>query len=72
MNICLKLGRLPINTDDTPMFSRHDVIFALAREYGLSAYDATYLDLALRTGAALLIFDRKLMQARDSAGVPLS
>lgn len=68
----LKLGRLPITTDATPMFSRHDAIFALARQYALSAYDATYLDLALRTGAAFATFDRRLKQACDSAGVPSS
>lgn len=67
-----KLGRLPIETDHTPMSLRNDSILALAHEYALSAYDATYLDLALRTGAAFVTFDRKLMQARDSAGVPSS
>jgi predicted nucleic acid-binding protein len=61
---------LPIETDATPVSERKAQIFALAREYGLSAYDATYLDLALRTGAALVSFDRRLTQAQSKAGVP--
>jgi predicted nucleic acid-binding protein len=63
-----KLAGLPIETDGTPVSLRSEHVFALAREYGLSAYDATYLDLALRTGAALVTFDRRLAQARDAAG----
>src|SRR5215469_12391853 len=43
-----KLSELPILTDDTPIENRRDSVIALAREYGLSAYDATYMDLALR------------------------
>lgn len=41
---------------------------ALARHHELSAYDATYLDLALRSGAALATFDRKLADAMREAG----
>jgi predicted nucleic acid-binding protein len=35
---------------------------------GLSAYDATYLELALREGAELATFDGKLADAMRSAG----
>jgi predicted nucleic acid-binding protein len=65
-----RLERLPIETDAAPVSDRKPQIFALAREYALSAYDATYLDLALRVGAALLTFDGKLMHAQTKAGVP--
>ncbi len=41
---------------------------ALAREHGLTSYDASYLDLALRTGAVLATFDTKLATAMKSAG----
>jgi hypothetical protein len=50
--------------------SRREPIFTLAAQYGLSAYDATYLELALRTGAALITFDKKLNAARGAAGIP--
>jgi predicted nucleic acid-binding protein len=64
-----RLDRLPIHTDDAPVSPRKEHVFALAREYDLSAYDATYLDLALRTGAALATFDKSLAHARDRSGV---
>jgi predicted nucleic acid-binding protein len=41
---------------------------ALAREHGLTAYDATYLDLALRKNAVLATFDGKLAEAMRRAG----
>jgi predicted nucleic acid-binding protein len=65
-----RLDGLPIETDAAPVSERKPQIFALAREYAFTAYDATYLDLALRTGAALVSFDRRLTQAQTKAGVP--
>jgi len=41
----------------------------LARDYGLSAYDAAYLDLALRLGQPLATLDERLRSAADRAGV---
>ncbi len=63
-----RLSQLPIATDNTEVASRRDMVMALAREYGLTAYDATYLDLALRTDSALATFDRKLAEAMRRAG----
>jgi len=65
-----RLDRLPITTDPTSVSERKPQIFALAREHGLSAYDATYLELALRLGAALFTFDARLMRAQAKTGVP--
>jgi len=42
---------------------------AVARLYKLAANDATYLELAQRTGSALATFDRKLAEAAHSAGI---
>ena len=61
------IGLLPIHIDDT--ISPEGSLFAIARQYELSAYDATYIDLALRNGAALVTFDQRLAQARDSIGL---
>lgn len=63
-----RLSRLPIAVDDVPTALRQDQVMALAREHGLTAYDATYLDLALRMGAALATFDGKLAGAMQRAG----
>jgi predicted nucleic acid-binding protein len=43
----------------------------LARAYRLSAYDALYLELALRRKAALATYDSDLIAAAPSAGVRL-
>jgi predicted nucleic acid-binding protein len=63
-----KLYGLPIITDDTTPANRRDLIMALAREHELTAYDATYLELALRTDATLATFDAKLANAMQNAG----
>lgn len=43
----------------------------LAREYKLSAYDASYLDVAIRGGAELATADEGLEKAGRAAGVPI-
>jgi len=52
---------------DSPRL-RQSVVLALARSYGLTAYDAAYLELALRRGAALATFDPQLAGAVRKAG----
>ena len=44
-------------------------VLNLGRVCKLTAYDATYLELAMRRGAQLATFDRKLADAARSAGV---
>ena len=63
-----RLSRLPIVTDDLGVSTRQGFVMALGREHRLSAYDATYLDLALRTGSQLASFDAKLVAAARAAG----
>ena len=65
------LNSLPITTDARPTQERSARILALARRHGLSSYDATYLELAQRLGAALASFDRQLNQAARAIGVAL-
>lgn len=43
----------------------------LASKYRLTAYDAAYLELALRTGLALATFDTDLIDAAIAEGVAL-
>lgn len=45
---------------------------ALAREHGLTAYDAWYLELAIRLALPLATFDGALEAAAQGAGVPLT
>ncbi len=61
--------------DGLPIRVRHDAdlrgIFSLARKHQLTAYDAAYLDLALRTSAALATLDESLARAARAEGVQL-
>lgn len=63
-----RLTQLPLATDDTTTISHRDMIMSLAREHKLTAYDATYLDLALRKDATLATFDVQLATAMHNAG----
>jgi predicted nucleic acid-binding protein len=46
-------------------------VLPLAREYGLSAYDAAYLDVAVRQGAPLATLDSALQKAGRAAGIEI-
>ncbi len=62
---------LPISvvTETTP----HVVttVLSLARVQGLSVYDASYLDLAMREGLPLATLDDRLRSAAQACSVPL-
>lgn len=57
--------RIDAQTDQRAL---HDTL-ELARRYGLSAYDAAYLEVALRNGLPLATLDAKLDAAACQAGV---
>ena len=63
-----RLDHLPIAVNNVVPAARRDPVMALAREHGLTAYDAIYLDLALRLGAVLATFDVPLADAMRRAG----
>ncbi len=63
-----RLRRLPIRCPGEP--DDRDVM-ALARNHGLTAYDASYLALAIREGCELVSLDRHLNEAAVVEGVPL-
>ncbi len=62
--------RLPLRTDIPERAAAALRYFALARQHGLSAYDAAYLELAERQGLALATLDRRLHSAAIAAGIP--
>lgn len=64
------LGGLDIETDDEPSRTQGPVL-DLARRYGLTAYDATYLDLALRRRLPLATRDAALIRAVRALGHPV-
>ena len=46
-------------------------ILALAREYKLSSYDASYLDLAMRKGLPIATTDKHIIAAARNSNVPI-
>jgi predicted nucleic acid-binding protein len=51
-------GQIPVRT------------LALARQHGLTIYDAAYLELAQRRGAILATFDEQLLEAATKENIP--
>ncbi len=66
-----RLRELPIRTEATTPVELDSHLHGLARSAGLSAYDACYLDLALRSGSRLATFDGALAAAALGVGVEL-
>jgi predicted nucleic acid-binding protein len=66
----LKLvSSLPIAVDNESIQRSWTDILALGRAYSLSAYDAAYLELAIRRGLPLATLDSQLKKAAVSAGI---
>ena len=65
------IRQLPIDIDDQTSEKAFDDTMHLARAHPLSAYDASYLELAMRRGLPLACLDGKLKAAATAVGVPL-
>jgi predicted nucleic acid-binding protein len=68
LNLCAHLEELRVSVampDDLSV--RRGYLAAMAR--GLSAYDASYLELALQRGAALATMDRHMADAARASGL---
>ena len=67
--VASQLGELPVRLDQqTPDFVSLD---RLAATHGLSAYDAAYLELALRRSLVLVSLDAHLIAAAQALGHPV-
>jgi len=65
------LQALPIGIDDETAHRVWIATAQLAEQHRLTAYDATYLELALRLGLPLATSDKPLIAAAQNAGVEL-
>ena len=65
------LGRLNILDDKATATHALGETLSLSRRTGLSAYDAAYLELAMRRGLALATLDTELAKAALALGVPI-
>ncbi len=62
---------LPITIDPESPERMFGEVFALARDLGLSTHDASYLDLAMRSGLPMATKDQVMAKAARKCGVPL-
>jgi predicted nucleic acid-binding protein len=56
---------------DTASLDSAERVLSLARNYNLSAYDASYLELAVRLGLPLATLDDRLRAAAAQVGIPI-
>lgn len=63
------ISLLAIEEDDSACAPMQVRVIDLGRMYNLTAYDATYLELAMRLAGVLATFDRQLAEAARAAGV---
>jgi predicted nucleic acid-binding protein len=63
------LAALPIEVEQRAFADLVPELLALARLHALSAYDAAYLELALRLGLQLATLDTRLTAAAQTAGI---
>ena len=65
------LADLPILIDDVAHELAFGSVLSTGRELGLSSYDATYLELAMRLGGMMATGDKRLLAACRKSGIPL-
>ena len=74
-DVAIRLGLisdLPITTDNETTARAWREILALARAQGLTTYDASYLELAIRRGFPLVTKDGALIAAAGRSGVAIA
>lgn len=65
------LDSLPITIDSESNLSACSGVMSLAQQHRLTAYDAAYLEVALRSGLPLASLDGELRTAAAAAAIPL-
>ena len=66
-----QLAQLSVTIDSPAAERIFGGVLETARRYALSAYDAEYLELAVREGLPLATLDQQLRRAANTAGVRL-
>lgn len=65
------VSRLPISVEQESPERMLKEVVALARELGLTTYDASYLDLAMRMGLPIATQDTLLLKAAGKCRTPI-
>ena len=63
-----ELAALSPQVDDAPAVSAFNTVSDVAEKYGLTVYDAAFLELAFRRGVPLASRDQPLVEAAKKAG----
>ncbi|MEE9452439.1 MAG: type II toxin-antitoxin system VapC family toxin [Gammaproteobacteria bacterium] len=64
------LKALPIEIEEPPNLQTIQALLLLAQTYRLTAYDACYLELAIRHSSPLASLDKNLLKAAKECGIP--
>jgi predicted nucleic acid-binding protein len=67
----VSIDKLQIFLDGAPTGFKMPLVLRLSREYGLTVYDACYLELAVRLNLPIATLDNDLIEAAKSAGLEL-
>jgi len=67
-----ELSAWPIQVDTLGVDRAFQQVLGTAREHNLSAYDAAYLELAIREGLPLATLDEDLKRAARAVGVKIA
>lgn len=70
-SILALVDALPIRVEQDPPERMLREVFVLARENGLSTYDASYLDPAIRHGLPISTLDESLIRAAGKCRIPI-
>jgi predicted nucleic acid-binding protein len=65
------LESLSLVQDTRPIVNHVNDVLPLARKYGLTAYDAAYLELSIRNRAPLATLDVRLQKAAKQTGIKI-
>jgi predicted nucleic acid-binding protein len=65
------LRDLPVAVDDQTIGNAWGSITALGRQYAITAYDACYVDLAIRRRLPLATVDNRMTDVASQLGIPL-
>lgn len=71
LNFLSSLKDLPIEVDSSTSDYAFSKISTIAQEYELTAYDASYIELAVRLKGTLATLDKALIKAANKMKVPL-
>lgn len=69
--LLFRIAGLPISVRQSDSRRAFEQILPMARQHGLSQYDAAYLELAVREGLALATLDGDLQRVAKAMGVEL-